>query len=184
MGGTRCGAAAVRFDDMISGFLVFGNVFVRCGGVGFGAIQIHGGKENRIDNNLFYGCRAAVSFTRWGEQYTGAFLDPENKYYKEIRAMCHEAVDIDSDIWRSRYPTLSRIAEDADVNTVVNNIVVNCQDFLLNPGEIQQTENNTVETREDAGLAELLEPGTLAKYGLAPIPAGRMGITAPAYLAR
>ena len=184
VGGTRCGAAAVRFDDMISGFLVYGNVFVRCGGVSFGAIQIHGGKENRIENNLFYDCRAAVSFTRWGEQYTGAFLDPENKYYEEVNAMCHESVDINSDLWRSRYPTLSRIAEDADVNTVVNNVAVNCRDFLLNPGEIQQTENNTVETREDADIAGLLDPAALAKHGLKPIPAARMGITAPAYLGR
>ena len=184
VGGTLCGAAAVRFDDMISGWLVYGNVFVRCGGVNFGAVQIHGGKENRIENNLFYDCRAAVSFSRWGERYTGAFLDPDSRHYSDIRAMCYEGVDINSDIWRSRYPTLSRIAEDADVNTVVSNVVVNCRDFLLNPGEIQQTENNTVETLEGADLAELLEPVTLARYGLKPIPAARMGITAPPYLGR
>ena len=184
VGGTLCGAAAVRFDDMISGFLVYGNLFVRCGAVNFGAVQIHGGKENRIENNVFVGCRAAVSFTRWGERYTKSFTDPESKYYNAMQTECHQDVEIDSPRWKERYPTLDRIAEDADVNTIVNNVAVNCQDLFLNPGDIQKTANNTVLDYPDANLAELLSPETLARHGLEPIPVDRMGVRGKAYLDR
>ncbi len=184
VGGTLCGAAAVRFDDMISGYLVYGNVFVRCGGVNFGAIQIHGGKENRIENNVFLDCRAAVSFTRWGDRYTEAFTDPESKYYGAMQKQCHQDVDIDSPLWKERYPTLARIAEDADVNTIVDNVAANCADLFVNPGDIQQTENNTVLNYPDVSLAELLSPETLARHGLQPIPVEKMGVTGKAYLDR
>lgn len=184
VGGTLCGAAAVRFDDMISGYLVYGNVFIHCGAVNFGAVQIHGGKENRIENNVFVDCRAVVSFTRWGERYTGAFTDPENKYYGAMRKQCHHDVEIDSPLWRERYPSLARIAEDPDANTVIDNLAVNCADFLLNPGDAQRTENNTVLTSPDVNLAELLSPDSLARHGLKPIPVEEMGVTAPPYLDR
>jgi len=29
----------------------------------FGAIQIHGGKDNQVENNLFVDCNAAISFS-------------------------------------------------------------------------------------------------------------------------
>jgi len=47
-----CGRAGVRLDDAISGVVVYGNVFHRCsaGRLGFGAVQIHGGKDNHVDN--------------------------------------------------------------------------------------------------------------------------------------
>ena len=44
-GGTHCGAAGVRLDDMISGVAIYGNIFERCGAVLFGGVQVHGGKE-------------------------------------------------------------------------------------------------------------------------------------------
>ena len=184
VGGSLCGAAAVRFDDMISGFRVCGNVFVRCGAVNFGAIQIHGGKENLIENNVFLDCNAAVSFTRWGERYTESFTDPESKYYNAMQAECHQDVEIDSPLWKERYPTLARIAEDADVNTIVNNVAVNCKDLFRNPGEIQKTANNTVLNYPDANLAELLSPETLARHGLEPIPVEKMGMSGKTYLDR
>ena len=53
---------------MISGVTVHGNVFERCGAVLFGGVQIHGGKENLVDNNLFVDCFAGLSFSRWGDK--------------------------------------------------------------------------------------------------------------------
>jgi hypothetical protein len=35
---------------------VHGNVFERCGAVQFGGVQVRGGKENAVDNNLFVDC--------------------------------------------------------------------------------------------------------------------------------
>ena len=65
-GGIRHGAAGVRLDDMISGVLIYGNVFERVGALQFGAVQIHGGKDNFVENNVFYKCFAAVTFSPWG----------------------------------------------------------------------------------------------------------------------
>jgi hypothetical protein len=41
-----CGQAGIRFDDAISGQMVYGNIFRRCatGKTGFGAVQIHGAR--------------------------------------------------------------------------------------------------------------------------------------------
>ena len=84
-GGTHCGAAGVRLDDMISGVTVHGNIFERCGAVQFGGVQIHGGQENVVDNNLFVDCFAGVSFSRWGENCS--------REYPSIPARCqHTAV--------------------------------------------------------------------------------------------
>jgi len=72
-GGTHSGAAGVRLDDMISGVTIYGNIFERCGARLFGGVQIHGGKDNLVENNLFIQCNAAVTFhvldeKRWLEQ--------------------------------------------------------------------------------------------------------------------
>lgn len=63
-GGTRYGTAGIRLDDMISGVTIFGNIFERCGAIKFGAVQIHGGKDNLVENNLFFDCSAAVSISK------------------------------------------------------------------------------------------------------------------------
>ena len=55
-GGTLCGAAGIRLDDMISGVSIYGNIFERCGAVHFGGVQIHGGKDNLVDGNFFLDC--------------------------------------------------------------------------------------------------------------------------------
>ena len=55
-GGTQHGAAGVRPDDMISGVAVYGNIFERCGTINFGGVQIHGGRENLVEGNLFIDC--------------------------------------------------------------------------------------------------------------------------------
>jgi len=90
-GGTRHGAAGVRLDDMISGVTIFGNIFERCGALHFGGVQIHGGKDNIVENNLFFNCEAAVSFSSWSEE----------RWIKElespvIKKKIYEEVDINS----------------------------------------------------------------------------------------
>lgn len=61
------GQSGIRLDDFISDVLIYGNVFYRCAGGRFGGVQIHGGKDNFVDNNLFIDCKAAVSFSPWGQ---------------------------------------------------------------------------------------------------------------------
>jgi len=67
-GGDICGIqGGIRLDDAICRTLIYGNVFERVSAGGFGAVQIHGGQQNIIDNNVFTECRYGVSFTAWDE---------------------------------------------------------------------------------------------------------------------
>ena len=182
VGGTHCGAAAIRFDDMISGYTVYGNVFVHCGAVNFGAVQIHGGKENTVENNVFLDCRAVASFSSWGNRYTRAFTDPASDDYAAMKKKCYEEVNIDSDVWKSRYPTIENIAAEADTNTVRDNLAVNTEELFLRAAETTRLENNTQLTLEGAEESQITVPEFLVKYGLKPIPVEQMGPTETPYL--
>lgn len=169
-GGTRHGAAGVRLDDMISGFVIYGNVFSRCGKNDFGGVQIHGGKDNLVENNLFYQCRAAVSFSSWGDQRWLEQLDSP-----VIQKKIHEEVDIRSDLYQSRYPDLKTIRLHADQNRAKNNLIVDCERPFLRDNEKHIKENNTSMASGGRTLADLLSKRFLKKYGLQSIPFERMG---------
>jgi hypothetical protein len=74
-GQPHLGQAGIRLDDAISGVLIYGNVFYRAasGAQGFGGVQIHGGKDNILDNNLFVDCAVAVSFSPWDQKRWSEF---------------------------------------------------------------------------------------------------------------
>jgi len=128
-GGTHCGAAGVRLDDMISGVTVQGNVFERCGALLFGAVQIHGGKENLVDGNLFLDCPAGVSFSRWGEK----------RWLASIERFLKQAGD---PIYLARYPDLARLKAAPDVSFVCRNVLVRCKTALLRDGGVERTALN------------------------------------------
>ena len=128
-GGTHCGAAGVRLDDMISGVTVHGNIFQRCGAVLFGGVQIHGGKDNVVDNNLFIDCYAGLSFSRWGEQ----------RWREGIARFLPEAT---ASPYATRYPDLAQLANGADINWVTRNVFVRCGSVFLRDGGIQRAALN------------------------------------------
>jgi len=170
-GGTHSGAAGVRLDDMISGVLIYGNIFERCGSALFGGVQIHGGKDNMVENNLFYKCLASVSFHRWGEKRWLKELDT-----LAIRTKIYEEVDIRSPQYLSKYPELKTIRENADVNTVKNNLIMDCKNqFLRNKMGIQILINNPVTESGGKTVEECCAPEFLNKYGLKPIPYQQIG---------
>lgn len=115
-----CGQAGVRLDDAISGVLVYGNLFYRCSEARFGGVQIHGGKENIVDNNLFVQCKYAVSFSPWGEKRWRHFLATARvqKLLQEVR--------YDRPPYISRYPTLAQLAENPDRNSIWRNLAYQC----------------------------------------------------------
>ncbi len=169
-GGTRHGAAGVRLDDMISGVQVFGNVFERCGARDFGGVQIHGGKDNVVENNLFYDCSAAVSFTPWGEKRWLENLDSPG-----IRKKLYEDVDIHSELYQNKYPGLKTIDKNVDVNIIKNNLLVDCKNRFLRDRGMNVTENNTSLDGEEKSVKDFCDPELLKKYGLQSIPYEEMG---------
>ena len=170
-GGTHSGAAGVRLDDMISGVLIYGNIFERCGSVKFGGVQIHGGKDNLVENNLFYKCHAGVSFHSWGmERWLKELDNPV------LRQKISGVVDILSPIYLQKYPELKRLREDPDVNTLKNNLMVDCKNQFLRINEnVQVVIHNS--SAESAGktVQEWCSPELLARYGLKPLPIQETG---------
>jgi hypothetical protein len=117
----KCGKAGIRLDDAISGTLVYGNIFYRAsaGKIGFGGVQIHGGKDNMIDNNLFVECAAMVSFTPWNEQR-----------WKEFVNKSVEDKGIDKALYLERYPEMGRLLENANSNSIWRNVGVACGQMI------------------------------------------------------
>ena len=170
-GGTHSGAAAVRLDDMISGVLISGNIFERCGSALFGGVQIHGGKDNVVENNLFYDCLAAVSFHQWGQKRWLKELDT-----LAIQKKIYEEVDIRSSVYLSKYPELKTLRENADANTVKNNLIVACKNqFLRNKPGTLVLENNTVLPEKGMRIEAFCTQEVLTRYGLHPIPLKQIG---------
>jgi len=172
--GPGCGQAGIRLDDAISGTLVYGNVFEHCsaGRLGFGGVQIHGGKDNVVDNNVFVDCMAAISFSPWGDAHWRASVG---------KAL--DAPEIDKSVYLARYPELARLSEDHDVNTVTRSLVVRCGQFLRrDSGRVRLAEN--LVTAEDPGFVDAargdfrLKDGSpaLERIGLRPIPFDEIGL--------
>jgi hypothetical protein len=132
--GTHCGGAGVRLDDMISGVAVYGNVFERCGAVIFGGVQIHGGKENLIDSNVFLNCFAGISFSRWSE----------SRWLESIERFLPQAA---APPYSTRYPDLAHLKEDANVNFISRNIYAHCGPTFMRDGDVQKTTLNLVTDR-------------------------------------
>jgi hypothetical protein len=133
-GGTHNGAAGVRLDDMISGVTVHGNVFERCGAVAFGGVQIHGGKENLVDGNLFVDCPAGISFSRWGAK----------RWLESIQRFLEQA---GQEPYTSHYPELAALQTNADVNLISRNFFICCENIFLRDGGVEQTALNTATTQ-------------------------------------
>lgn len=166
-GGTHCGAAGVRLDDMISGVTVHGNVFERCGAVQFGGVQIHGGKENVVDNNLFVDCFAGISFSRWGQ----------DRWREAIARFLPEAGGAP---YAERYPDLTRLSDGADINWVTRNLFVRCGAVFLRDGDIQCAALNAsiggeFDQRLVTDTAAIAGDSHLGSVLAAPIPLDDMG---------
>lgn len=179
------GQGGIRLDDAISGTVVYGNVFYRCSAGLFGAVQIHGGKENVVDNNLFIDCRYAVSFSPWGEAHWREFLQQPH-----LVKLLHEDVEISRPPYSTRYPALARLAEQPDVNSVWRNVVYNCGEFLTRDGGRQDLRDNWI-THEDPGLVSRerhdfrlkADSPAFDRIGFRPIPFDEIGLYQDEYRA-
>lgn len=175
--GRSCGSAGIRLDDAISGTLIYGNVFWRSADGNFGGVQIHGGKDNVVDNNLFVDCKQAISFSPWGQKRWEQFLG------EGMATTALKQVDITRPPYRTRYPELAALRENADANHIWRNLVVQCGQFAVRDRGVNDFLDNHV-TSENPGFVNAasgdfrLKP-TAAAFGrllLAPIPFDEVGL--------
>jgi len=171
------GQAGIRLDDAISRVLIYGNVFCRASRNLFGGVQIHGGKENWVENNVFVDCLHGISFSGWGPERWKQFLDSAG-VVKQIEDMA-----ITEPPRNTRYPDLTHLAENEGANWVWRNVAYNCGDFLTRDRGIQDLMDNTV-TMQDPGFVDAakgdftLKPDSPLVQGGAfrPIPFGEIGL--------
>ncbi len=173
------GQAGIRLDDFISAVLIYGNVFYRCAGGQFGAVQIHGGKDNVVDNNLFVGCKYAVSFSAWGEKRWNERLADESTQ----RIVQAGGVDITAPPHSTRYPDLANLQDNADRNFIWRSLVVDCGQFIARDRGVNELVDNHVSshspefadiTGHDFCLDE--KSAIFDRFGFRPIPVEEIGL--------
>ncbi len=173
------GQAGIRLDDYISAVLVYGNVFYRCAGGHFGGVQIHGGKDNIVDNNLFVDCESAVSFSAWGKD---RWLKGLAKEWTRKR-IATGGVDIAKPPHSVRYPDLARMTENPDRNYIWRNLVIDCKRFTLRDRGVNELMDNCI-FNGDAGFTDrakrnlTLPPDSPVydRLGFRPIPFDEIGL--------
>jgi hypothetical protein len=166
----KCGQAGIRLDDAISGTVIYGNVFERCsaGKLGFGGVQIHGGKENLVDNNVFLDCAAALSFSPW-----------DDKRWREFVRPALSRPEIDAALYLQRYPALAQLSENANRNHVWRNVAVRCGELLRRPPKNLDVLQNTLTAESNLRLSP--DSALLNRPDLAPIPFAEIGLYSDAY---
>jgi hypothetical protein len=136
------GSCAIYFDDGSGGQTVFGNVFYKAAGGGFGAVFSHGGHDNIAENNIFVKCKKALGsvpwdFNRWNDCASGI-----------------TGVDIAKPPYIDRYPELKRFAEPNGGlrrNCAKQNVAFQCGSFL--DGNWDATNNFVTDT--DPGFEDV-----------------------------
>ncbi len=130
---------SVRLDDSISGVYIYGNVFYKGSAYNgfFGAVQIHGGKDNLIKNNIFAECSVGISCSPWDKHHWENFV-------KNIL----ENQDVDMSLYNQRYPELQKLHEDINKNTATNNIFWKCEKILIRAPSVFVMEDN-LETNDE-----------------------------------
>ena len=173
------GQAGIRLDDYISKVLIYGNVFYRCAGGRFGAVQIHGGKDNMVDNNLFVGCKYALSFSPWGEKRWQERIASEDLR----RIVATGGVDITAPPHSTRFPDLADLQSNPDRNYIWRSLVVDCGQFSTRDRGVNELLDNHM-LAQSPGLTDGSTPdfsqqavsSLCRRYGLRPIPFDQIGL--------
>ena len=142
---------------------MYGNVFDRCGSIEFGGIQIHGGSENVIEDNVFYDCPYAVSFTPYGDSLWHATWD-------RIRDRILDEVDMFSEEFLLRYPETRDLGRRIDVNVVRNNLAVDCGALYFRATTPQIDANNVSMPSGGRPVEDFCRPELLDSLGIRRIP--------------
>jgi parallel beta-helix repeat protein len=136
------GQAAIRFDDAISGMLVYGNVFYRCANGNFGAVQMNSGRDNLMDNNIFIDCKQGIS----GGWYPG------NGVWASLREGQKPRGFYRNELYLSRYPKIDTMLDDPGVNHLWRNIFYKCGMVARRSANIDQFENGLFD--DDPGFVD------------------------------
>jgi hypothetical protein len=97
------GAQGVYLDDCASGSIVVGNVFYQVAR----AMEVGGGRDNVIENNLIVDCQRSLSFDNRGLTWMKDKVRPGGSMPKLLAAIPYRAPP-----WSQRYPQLLTLLND------------------------------------------------------------------------
>lgn len=168
------GQAAIRFDDAISGMLVYGNIFIRSANGNFGAVQMNSGRDNIMDNNLFIDCKQGVS---------GGW-NPGNSVWRGIAQNQPRQGIFVNDLYLQRYPLIATMMQEPGINHVWRNVFYRCGPMvtgnrrnldLVGNGEFSDQDPGFVNAaQDDYGLKP--KATLFSTVGFKPIPAESIGL--------
>ena len=170
------GRAAIRLDDAISGMLIYGNIFHRAA-QGFGGININGGRDNVIENNLFAECEKGI---------TGGY-NARNDWWQRVNTSPAFTV---TDLYLQRYPELKRLGTEPGLNFARRNIFWKCGPMFTTYGKPSADKFELLDNVEyatgDPGFVDAakgdfrLKPDAevVNRIGFRPIPADEIGLYA------
>lgn len=98
-GGVGMGSMGVYMDDCVSGTEITGNVFYKVTRAAF----LGGGRDHRVENNVFVDCQPAV-------QLDGRGLDPKPVWHNMVyQYMRKQLAAVPQDLYREHYPALAAV---------------------------------------------------------------------------
>lgn len=185
----RHGSMTVYLDDSHSSTAIVGNVFYRTDRAAF----IGGGRDNRVEGNLFIECNAAVHLDNRSQGWARKYQKPggDHRMYAKLAEVRH-----DQPPWSGRYPKLALILkEDPHAplgNVVRKNVAVRCRrwlDVYRGGTKLLKLEDNFV-TNDDPGFVNpeamdfRLRPDSIVFEkvpGFEPIPFKTIGLLRDEY---
>ena len=178
------GRAGIRLDDAISGTLVYGNLFFHAA-QSFGGVNLNGGRDNIIDNNLFALCEKGI---------TGGY-DPQNPVWASLAQSPGPRGFVQTELYLSRYPALKQVLSRPANNSVWRSVFWNCGPAFSTYGRLTREHFDLLENVEqngkDLGFVDgpqgdlRLKPNAalLARIGFRPIPVEEIGLYPDEYCA-
>ncbi len=151
----RHGSRVVYLDDAASGFTIEGNVFYLAGSLC--AINVGGGRDNVIKNNVFVDCAKGALIDTRGVGWAKDFISKGGEWhmYEQL-----ERVHYDQPPFSERYPKLASILAEAPAeprgNVLVNNLAVRTQ--LLDMPQAYQhllVNQGNWSTEDDPGFVDI-----------------------------
>ena len=171
------GQAPIRFDDAISGQIVYGNIFdhITTGGL-FGAVQVNCGRDNIIDNNLVIDCPRVYS------GYYGA----GNERYWWYNSPYSEPPYSVTPLYVERYPKLADLYDGNGQNFIWRTASVRTMEGVQSYGNdgtwMAWSFLGNTTTSSDPGFLDgdkvnnTIEPVAFWKLGMRPIPVDEIGL--------